>query len=216
MKPGYRLKLFLLLASTSLVSTACTDKPAPSAKPGTATGPAPDSFLVRFETSRGPFVVQVKRALAPNGADRFHQLVAEGFFDDNRFFRVVPGFIAQFGVGDDRKLNEAWDAKKMADDPVRETNARGTLSFAHEGPNTRTHQVFINYANNTHLDKEGFAPFGRVVEGMSVVDSIYGGYGEKPDYHYLATIGNSYLRRMFPKLDYIMTARIVEGGAAPK
>ena len=186
---------------------ACKDK---QAMVRTApVGAAPDSFRVAFETSRGRFVVDVRRAWSPKGADRFYDLVAEGFFDENRFFRVLPGFIAQFGVNDNKKLNERWEAVTIADDPVKETNAHGTLVFASDGRNSRSHQLFINLGDNKNLDTQGFSPIGRVVEGMAVADSIYSAYGESPSYHLLATLGNSYLKRMFPKLDYITTARIV-------
>jgi len=189
-----------------MLAASCTDKSAP---PQTAApGQAPDSFRVAFETSRGPFVVQVTRAWAPLGADRFYELVQQHFFDDSRFFRVVPGFVVQFGLSGDPKANEPWDAKRLPDDSVRQTNARGTLVFATEGPNTRTHQLFINLGDNARLDGMGFAPMGRVVDGMNVVDSLYGGYGESPDQQYIQTLGNSYLDRTFPKLDRIETAKI--------
>jgi peptidyl-prolyl cis-trans isomerase A (cyclophilin A) len=191
----------------SIAAVACKDKPVPATT--VSVGPAPDSFRVAVETSRGNFVIEVKRALSPKGADRFHDLVAAGFFDDNRFFRVLPGFIAQFGVNNDRKINEMWEAKTIADEPVLGKNTRGTIVFASDGPNSRSHQFFVNLADNANLDKQGFTPFGKVVEGMSVVDSIYSGYGDKPNYHLLATLGNSYLTRMFPKLDYIKTAKLV-------
>jgi peptidyl-prolyl cis-trans isomerase A (cyclophilin A) len=180
------------------------------------TGPAPDSFNVAFETSRGTFVLQAIRAWAPLGVDRFHTLVSQGFFDDNRFFRVVPGFVVQFGLSADPKNNEPWDERKLTDDPVKQPNLRGTMSFATEGPGTRTHQVFINLADNSRLDRMGFAPIGRVVQGMDVVDSLYGGYGEDPDQQFIQTMGNSYLSRQFPKLDYVKTARIVTAGGASR
>jgi peptidyl-prolyl cis-trans isomerase A (cyclophilin A) len=154
------------------------------------------------------------RAWAPNGADRFYQLVNEHFYDENRFFRVVPGFVAQFGLNDDRKINERWDARKLADDSVRQSNARGTIVFTNSGPNSRSHQMFVNLADNSRLDKAGFSPFGRVVEGMAVVDSLYSGYEDTPDQQFIMTLGNSYLTRMFPKLDYIRTARVQ--GAVPQ
>ena len=204
-----RSAVALLLFALPLV-VACKDKQA-AVKTAPA-GPAPDSFRVTFATSRGTFVVEVKRAWAPQGADRFRDLVAEGFFDENRFFRVLPGFIAQFGVNNDRKINEKWEATPLADDPVREKNTRGTIVFASDGPNSRTHQFFINLKDNTNLDKQGFAAFGRVVYGMGVVDSIYSGYGEDPNYHLLATLGNSYLKRVFPKLDFIQSATIAGSG----
>jgi peptidyl-prolyl cis-trans isomerase A (cyclophilin A) len=181
--------------------------------PQVPSGPAPDSFKVAFETSRGTFTVQVNRAWAPQGADRVYQLVQTQFFDDGRFFRVVPEFVAQFGLNDKRKINEFWDAKTIPDDPAKEHNVRGTLTFAHEGPNTRSHQLFLNLVDNKNLDSQGFPPVGKVVDGMAVVDSLYGGYGERINQHLVNTLGNNYLQRMFPKLDYVKTARIV--GAAP-
>jgi cyclophilin family peptidyl-prolyl cis-trans isomerase len=173
------------------------------------TRPAPDSFRVAFQTSRGNFVVAVDKSWSPNGADRFYQLAASGFFDDQRFFRVLSGYIAQFGASGDPKANEQWEGKKIPDDPRRESNARGTVSFASDGPGSRTHQLFVNLKNNPKLDAQDFVPIGRVVEGMSMLDSLNDDYGESPKYHLIATLGNSYLRRMFPKLDYIRTARVV-------
>jgi peptidyl-prolyl cis-trans isomerase A (cyclophilin A) len=203
----------LALALLPLAAIACTDSaPAHRAPPG----PAPDSFRVAFRTSRGTFVVEGVRAWAPQGADRFHQLAGEGFFDGNRFYRVLPGFIAQFGASDDPKRNERWEATPLPDDPPREKNVRGTISFAALGPGSRTHQLFVNLKDNPNLDAQGFAPVGRVIEGMSVVDLLYAGYGERPDYDLIATMGNKYLARMFPKLDYIETAGVVAPGAPPK
>jgi peptidyl-prolyl cis-trans isomerase A (cyclophilin A) len=198
-----------LLAAIALplFAAVCTSK-APE-RPVVA-GPAPDSFRVTFNTSRGPFVVQVNRAWAPIGADRFFALVQAGFFDEDRFFRVVPGFVAQFGLNDKPAVNAVWD-KRITDDTVRSSNTRGSLVFAHEGPHTRTHQLFINLVDNTRLDTMDFAPVGRVVSGMNVVDSLYSGYANKPDQQFIQTLGNSYLARMFPKLDYIKTAKI-DGG----
>lgn len=172
-------------------------------------GPAPDSFRVAFQTSRGRIVVQAYRAWAPHGVDRFHALVAEGFFDDNRFYRVLPGFIAQFGANDDRARNERWEKQPLAPDSARERNRRGTVSYAMLDPAARTHQLFINLKDNASLDADGFAPIGRVVEGMAVADSLYDEYGDDPRYHLIATQGNRYLARLFPKLDYIRTARLV-------
>jgi cyclophilin family peptidyl-prolyl cis-trans isomerase len=128
----------------------------------------------------------------------------------------VPGFVAQFGANDDRKRNERWEALPLADDTARTRNARGTISFAKLGPDARTHQLFVNLKDNAGLDAQDFAPIGRVIEGMSVVDSLYDDYGEAPKYHLIATLGNSYLARMFPKLDYITTARIVGPAAGSK
>lgn len=208
------------LAALSLaiaVTTACATHEseggadvAPTGDPATATPrQTPDSFRVAFETSRGRFVVAVHRDWAPEGAGRFYELATTGFFDDVRFFRVVPGFVAQFGLNDKPKRNEEWLEKRIPDDPVKQSNLRGTISFASEGPNTRAHQVFINLVDNARLDGLGFAPFGRVVEGMDVVDSLYSGYGEAPDQLLIQVQGNKYLNRMFPKLDYVKTAKVV-------
>lgn len=171
-------------------------------------GPAPDSFRVAFATSKGTFVVQANRAWSPNGADRFYALVRSGFFDENRFFRVLPGYIAQFGINDQKKVNERWDKEPLPDDPRRESNARGTLVFTTSGPNTRSHQLFINLKDNPKLDTQGFVPFGRVVSGMAVVDSLDDEYGDTPQQQMIQALGNNYLLRMFPKLDYITTAKI--------
>lgn len=199
-----RVLLCCALAMGTLA--ACQGEPAPVM---TVRAPAPDSFRVSFETSRGNFVAQVNRAWSPNGADRFYELVGEGFFDDTYFFRVIPGFVAQFGANNDRKRNEAWGGKPIKDDSVKQSNARGTLTFAMQGKHTRAHQLFVNFKDNPQLDAQGFSPIGLVVSGMGVVDSLYGGYQESPSYHLIATLGNSYLQRMFPKLDLIKTARIV-------
>ncbi len=196
----------LALLVCCLATAGCREK-SPAASNTVVAGPPPDSFRVVFETSRGPFIVQVNRSWAPKGADRFYALVQQGFFDDSRFFRVVPGFVVQFGLSADPKLNEPWD-KRIADDSVSQSNLRGTLTFATQGPNTRSHQLFINLADNPRLDAMGFAPIGRVVEGMNVVDSLYSGYGEAPDQEYIRTQGNTYVDRMFPKLDRIKTARV--------
>jgi peptidyl-prolyl cis-trans isomerase A (cyclophilin A) len=191
-------RTFLFAAFVALA--ACGSK----APPIVHTGTAPDSFRVNFETSRGNVAVEVYRAWAPQGADRFYALVQNHFFDDNRFFRVVPGFIVQFGLNGNPKVSEQWD-DKIPDDSVRQTNARGTLTFATEGPGSRTHQLFFNTGENSRLDKLGFAPIGRVVDGMAVVDSINAQYGEEPEQHFIQRMGNEYLNRMFPKLDYIKT-----------
>jgi cyclophilin family peptidyl-prolyl cis-trans isomerase len=209
MIPSHPFRRRLAVALVPLIAAACGDTP----RRQVVVGPAPDSFRVAFTTSRGTFVVEARRAWAPRGVDRFYELVGDGFFDENRFYRVLPGFIAQFGANDDKKRNEQWEATPIADDPAREKNRRGTLSFANLGPGTRTHQLFVNLKDNASLDAQGFAPIGRVVEGMPVVDSLYDEYGEIPKYQLIATLGNKYLARMFPKLDYITTARIVASNA---
>ena len=135
-------------------------------------------YRARVETSRGAFVMEVQRALAPLGADRFYNLIRAGYYDDSRFTRVVPGFIVQFGIARDSALNAMWSARSFPDDSVKTSNTRGTFGFAMTGPNARTTQIYISLVDNTRLDAQGFSPLGRVVEGMSVVDSLYGGYGE--------------------------------------
>lgn len=173
---------------------------------------APDTFDVRLETSRGPVTVRVARAWAPRGADRLYYLVRNRYYDGARFFRVLPRFAAQFGAAADPRVNKVWETRTIPDDPVRRGNARGFVSFATAGPNTRTTQLFISLVNNFRLDRLGFAPVGRVVEGMEVVDSLYGGYGEGapagkgPDQDRIAAEGNRYLEREFPKLDYVRAA----------
>src|ERR1051325_9200628 len=175
----------------------------PAQAKATATATAPASFHVRFETSAGAFVVEVTRAWAPPGADRLSELVRQGFF------RVVPGFVVQFGLSGDPAVSARWHAATIPDDPVTQHNTRGTLTFATAGPNTRTTQLFINYRDNIRLDGMGFAPLGRVVEGMDVVDHIYAGYGERPDQAQIEARGNAYLAAAFPRLDSITRATIV-------
>lgn len=184
--------------------------------PARATEKAPERFRVRFETTKGDFVVEVTRAWAPRGADRFYNLVRAGFYDDVAFFRTISGFMVQFGIHGDPRVSAAWRAARIPDDPVKQSNARGTVTFAMAGPDTRTTQLFINFKDNAFLDSQGFPPFGRVVEGMSVVDSLYSGYGEGaprgmgPDQGRAQQEGNAYFRSSFPKLDYVRTARLVK------
>lgn len=200
----------LALHAALLAAIACgRDRP-----PEVVAGPAPDSFRVALSTSKGDVVVAIYKSWSPHGAERFYQLVSDGFFDDQRFFRVIPQYIAQFGASADPRRNDRWDDAKIPDDPRTQTNARGTLSFAAEAPNTRSHQLFFNLKDNPKLDPQGFVPIGRVVEGMSVLDALYDDYGDTPKYRLVATLGNEYLHRMFPRMDYIKTARIV-GAPAP-
>jgi len=171
---------------------------------------APDEYTVRMETSKGIVRIEVTRSSAPLGADRFYVLVKNGFYDGCRFFRVLPDFVIQFGLNGDPALNEVWraPAQQLRDDPVIRTNRRGTITFATAGPNTRTTQIFFNMAANAFLDSQGFAPFGTVVEGLDVVESLYAGYGEEPDQGLITNQGNEYLEKQFPRLDYIETATI--------
>jgi peptidyl-prolyl cis-trans isomerase A (cyclophilin A) len=169
---------------------------------------APEKFLVNMETSKGPVVIEVTRADAPLGADRFYDLVKAKYFDGARFFRVVPGFVVQFGLAADPALSKKFDVP-IQDDPVKQTNARGTLVFAATSrPNSRTEQLFINLGDNARLDQIGFAPFGKVLSGMEFIDQITPEYGERPDQDAITAQGNAYLEKQFPKLDYIKTATI--------
>ncbi|MBI4605855.1 MAG: peptidylprolyl isomerase [Planctomycetes bacterium] len=183
--------------------------------PSKAAEKAPDNFKVKFSTTKGDFVLQVTRAWSPNGADRFYNLVEIGYFDDVAFFRNIQGFMVQFGIHGDPKVNEKWREARISDDPVQESNLPGFVSFATAGPNTRTTQVFINFGQNVRLDGMGFSPFAKVIEGMNVVDSLYNGYGEGaprgrgPRQDLVQSQGNAYLRRDFPNLDYVKTAAIV-------
>lgn len=182
--------------------------------PASLTEKAPAVYRAKFDTSKGTFAIEVHRAWAPRGADRFYNLVKNGFYDNVRFFRVLSGFMAQFGINGDPALMAKWRVARIPDDPVKESNTRGMVSFATAGPGTRTTQVFINYGNNSSLDRMGFAPFGKVVSGMKVVDALYAGYGEGapqgagPDQSRIQTEGNAYLARDFNKLDYVKKATI--------
>jgi peptidyl-prolyl cis-trans isomerase A (cyclophilin A) len=175
---------------------------------------APATYKARFDTSAGVFVVEVTRDLAPLGADRFYNLVKNGFYDGTRFFRVISGFMVQFGIHGDPAVSAVWRNARINDDPVKGTNSPMTITFATGGPNTRTTQVFINFGNNAGLDKQGFAPFGRVIEGQDVVKKIYAEYGEGaprgkgPDQGRLQMEGNAYLAKDYPKMDYIKSATI--------
>jgi peptidyl-prolyl cis-trans isomerase A (cyclophilin A) len=170
---------------------------------------APAVYHVNMDTSRGPVVIEVTRADAPLGADRFYNLVKAKYFDGARFFRVIPGFMAQFGLAADPALTKSWDMP-IQDDPVKASNVRGTLTFAAtSSPDSRSTQLFINFGDNSRLDSQRFAPFGKVVSGMENVDQIYSGDRENPDQSRIEAEGNAYLEKSFPNLDYIKTARIV-------
>jgi peptidyl-prolyl cis-trans isomerase A (cyclophilin A) len=183
--------------------------------PATLNAKAPDLYKAQFTTTKGDFVVEVHRDWAPLGADRFYNLVRNGFFTNSPFFRVVPGFIVQFGLNANPAVNKVWEHAAVKDDPVMGSNSRGTLVFATAGPNTRTTQLFINFGNNAGLDRQGFAPFGTVVEGMdTVVDKIYAGYGERPDQQKIIEEGDAYISKDFPMIDKIKMARIVPAAPA--
>lgn len=178
-------------------------------QPSTVTGRAPDVFMARIETTKGPIVVRVDRTWAPNGADRFYNLVQSGYFDNAYFFRVLD-FMAQVGLSSDPKVNAAWLNADIPDDPVRHTNARGVVTFASSGrPGSRSTQIFFVKTESSRLDPLGFAPFGEVVEGLDVVDMLYGGYYESPDQASITVQGEAYLSRYFPRLDKIVKATIV-------
>jgi peptidyl-prolyl cis-trans isomerase A (cyclophilin A) len=184
--------------------------------PSKATATAPATYKAKFETTKGNFVIEVTKAWAPLGADRFYNLVKIGYYDDVAFFRVITGFMVQFGIHGVPAVNDAWRSARIQDDPVKETNARGMVTFATSGPNTRTTQVFVNFRDNRPLDPQGFAPFGKVIEGMDVVDSLHAGYGEGaprgkgPSQSEMQKTGNSYLKASFPQLDWVKKATIVE------
>ena len=193
-------------------------KRSPIPRAGERAPAAPDSFRVAFETSRGRFDVVAHRAWAPFGVDRFYDLVRRRYYDDARFFRVVAGFVAQFGLSGDPRVTEAWRSRAIPDEPVRQTNRRGRVAFARGGPNTRAAQLYINLRDNARLDTLngfGFPPIGEVVSGMEVVDSLHAGYGEAaprgrgPSQDSIRAQGNDYLRRAFPQLDFIRRARVV-------
>ncbi len=184
--------------------------------PSQANENAPEEFRVRFETSKGNIELDIHRDWAPRGADRLYNLVRIGYFQDIAFFRVIDGFMVQFGIHGDPSVNSIWRSARIPDDPVQRSNKRGTVSFATAGPNTRTVQMFINYADrNSFLDSQGFSPIGEVASGMDVVDSLYNGYGEGapqgngPNQGRVQSEGNSYLKSSFPNLDYIHSAEIV-------
>jgi peptidyl-prolyl cis-trans isomerase A (cyclophilin A) len=207
-----------VVALAGLVATAACFGSSPLLKPNPRAeqAVAPDTFVVRFTTSRGPFDVQFIRAWGPRGVDRVYYLVRSGYYDGARFFRVLPGFVAQFGESGDPRVAKVWDTRTIPDDPVKQSNTRGTVAFATAGPNTRTTQLFVSYGNNSRLDRLGFTPIGRVVDGMTrVVDSLYSGYGEGPpkgkgpDQDRLAAEGERYLAQHFPKLDWIKRADFV-------
>lgn len=198
-----------LVAAAAVVVTAQVDlSKAKLRNPAALNEQAPATYKARFDTTKGPFVVEVTREWAQIGADRFYNLVKNGFYDDTRFFRVVPNFMVQFGINGTPAIQGVWRDARIKDDPSKQSNKRGYVTFAMAGPASRTSQVFINFKDNAFLDSQGFAPFGRVTEGMDVVEKINAEYGEKPAQGRIQMEGNAYLSKEFPKLDYVKRATI--------
>ncbi len=219
------MKRNILLLSALLFAAACSQRPVETpqpvpdqsaAAPAAAQAQTPAVFKTKFATTKGDFVIEIHRDWAPRGADRFYELVKSGFFQDVAFFRAIDGFMVQFGIHGDPAVSAKWRGANIPDDPASgRSNSRGALTFATAGPGTRTTQLFINFGDNGNLDGMGFTPIGQVAEGMSVVDSLYKGYGEGapsgmgPDQGRVQAEGNAYLKRDFPKLDYIKSAQLV-------
>ena len=208
---NFRSLSFVFAAAMMLSAAGSIHGQAPSSNlrnPAAMKEQAPDVYKTKFDTSAGVFTVEVRREWAPLGADRFYNLVKHGFFDNARFFRVVPDFMVQFGINGTPSVAAIWRNQPLQDDPVKQSNKRGYITFATAGPNSRTTQVFINFKDNAGLDRQGFAPFGQVVEGMKVVDMINDQYGERPQQARIEFEGNAYLSKQFDKLDYVKKATI--------
>lgn len=210
------LRLSAALALTLVLAHCSGSAPLLDPSPEELAAPAPDSFRVAVETTAGTFQIQAHRAWSPAGVDRFHYLVRHGYYDGACFFRVVEGFVAQFGLAAEPPISAAWTERGLPDEPVRRSNTRGRVAFARGGPESRTTQLFINLADNPRLDSlryngvTGFPPIGEVVAGMDVVDRLHAGYGETPQQDSIRAAGNAYLQRNYPKLDCITSAQIVE------
>jgi peptidyl-prolyl cis-trans isomerase A (cyclophilin A) len=203
---------FLAALLTAAVAAGAAGASGPSLlHPASLHAKAPAVFRARFTTTKGAFVVTVHRAWAPRGADRFYNLVRAGFYNGERLFRVVPGFVVQWGISGTPKISKAWHNATIRDDPVRHTNAKGTIVFADAGPNTRTTQLFVNLVANTNLDSSGFAPFGVVTTGFSTLRHLYSGYGDRPTgaQAQMERQGERVFRQHFPKLDRILMARVL-------
>ena len=190
------------------------------ADPSKLTEKAPDSFKVKFSTTKGDFTLQLSRPLSPNGVDRFYNLVKAGYFTDIAFFRVIPGFMGQFGIHGDPAISAAWRSANIQDDPVKGSNIKGSICFAKSGaPNSRSTQFFISLGDNARLDADGFSPFGKVIEGMDIVEKLNGEYGEGapggkgPNQGTVQAEGNAYLKKDFPRLDYIKSATVLPAEA---
>lgn len=209
----------LTTTTTTTVATAIAAGSAPRASvlhpglvdPSKANDKAPDVYKAKFQTSQGDFVIEVHRDWAPNGADRFYNLVKLGFYDDTRMFRAIEGFMVQFGISGDPSVSAKWQLSNIADDPVKQSNKRGFVTFAQtSAPNSRSTQVFVNYGDNSRLDGQRFAPFGQVTQGMENVDKLFKGYGESPNQGLIQSSGNAYLDANFPNLSRIVHAEIVK------
>jgi len=201
-----------MFAAVALVAGAAalaaqTDK---LKNPASLNEEAPATYKASFDTSAGTFVITVHKAWAPKGAQRFYNLVKNGFYDECRFFRVVPDFMVQFGINGDPSIQSGWANANITDDPATQSNKKGYVTFATRGKDTRTTQVFVNFKDNAFLDKQGFAPFGEVTSGMDVVEKITSQYGEKPNQGSIQSQGNTYLKAQFPKLDYVKKATIAK------
>ncbi len=219
--PVLFLALAAMLTGISCVRTPSSTPPVPTVEGEGAEPVADETFLVKLETTKGDIVIEVHPAWAPHGAGHFRELVEAGFYTDCAFFRVLPGFMCQAGVAGDPEINARWADRSIPDDPVVKSNEPGYVTFGNTGaPNSRSTHIFINYGNNTFLDDQAFAPFGKVIEGMEVATSINSEYGERPDQGQMKYEGNAYLKKNFPNLDYILSASIVdraetEGADAP-
>jgi cyclophilin family peptidyl-prolyl cis-trans isomerase len=209
-----RRSLITLMSALALAVFAVPASAQDLSNPAALREQAPPVYKAKFDTTKGAFVIEVHRDWAPNGADRFYNLVKNGFYDNVRFFRVITGFMVQFGIHGDPKVSAPWREAQLKDDPVKQSNKRGYITYAMAGPNTRTSQVFINFGDNASLDSQGFSPFGRIVSGMEVVDKLNAEYGEGaprgrgPDQSRMQMEGNAYLTKDFGRLDYVKKATI--------
>jgi peptidyl-prolyl cis-trans isomerase A (cyclophilin A) len=205
-----------MCATVWLLLGGCSTAPEkqPAAAPAKQPAHTPDVYRVTLDTSKGAVVLEITRGWAPHGADHFYELVQNRYYDGDRFYRVVPRFVVQFGINGDPQISQLWSSLRIADDPVKQKNRKGTVTFASSGPGARTTQVFVNMRDNLPLDREGFAPIGRVAEGMDVLERLYGGYGDMPprgsgpDGVEIERQGNSYLDNHFPRLDFIKKAAV--------
>src|SRR3954451_6363000 len=205
------LRLLTVIALAGALCAAAAGASPPSLlHPKTLHAKAPATYTVVFKTTKGTFKVRVTRAWAPKGADRFYNLVKNRYYDGVRFFRVVPGFVVQYGIHPKPKIAKVWQAATLGSDPVNHSNGPWTMTFATSGPNSRTTQIFINLVDNASLDAQGFAPFSLVTHGRKVIAKLYNGYREQPTnaQQQMVEQGDAFIKRNFPKLDRILTARV--------